>query len=879
MASSARNTRKNPIVRSGLLASSAILAAMILPQAAFAQDAAQAPQASNDSDVPQGEIIVTARKQNETLQEVPVTIAVVSGKTLEDYHATKAEDVASRIPTLNVQVGGSGSGGTIALRGVGSSAISASFDSAIAFDFDGVQVSTMRLVQAGFYDVGQIEVLKGPQSLYFGKSASAGVFSIKSADPTPTWQFGAKASYEFEEKGKVASGFLSGPLTDTFGIRIAAQYTDIDRYQRLQANTPAVNNPRGLKDFVGRLTLNWAPTDKFTANFKAQYVRNENDGAITQSDLFCGANGRADEIVLFQGAIAIPAGYDCKVGNGKYFTPDVAPPLARSVPLPSKAAGFNGIPFGKTDLYFGRLRMDLDLTDSLKLTSVSGYVDLKAQDVDNYAYGGIGPAFSPIPAPSPPFPAGSRLPVGAIAPALAAINGPGVPLGVGTSDPVNKLRQYSQELRLASDFDGPLNFMVGAFYEHRNFVFDTSQQAVNISLIAPDPTIRLASGGTVPGTGYTFDYKKIHVTKTKAISVFGSLTYKPTDQLEISGGLRYTDEKKTNTISVPYVHNLLAYSETSRGSGLYAPSPVFLQSGFFSGPIRFKDSNVSPEATIKYKVSPDFNVFASYKTGFKSGGIDNSALPSNSLSKAALSGNFGSLIYKSEKARGGEIGFKSQLAGRALTLNGTVFYYTFKDLQVQIFDATNIQFVTLNAGKVNQKGAELELRWRTPVEGFNLSSNLSYLNAKYKTFILPGPDLRIGTADDVNLSGRKVSRAPKFAGNVAFDYKVPVGDTMALSLGGNMVYSGSYITNNARPTDFVQKSFATFDGRISFGERDDKWRIALVGINLADKIVTQTSGDRPFLSGANPFGLPIGDDIILNQNRGRQVYVEASVKF
>ena len=866
MACSARTTRKNPIVRNGLLASSAMLTAMLLPQAAFAQDAA--PQASEDADVPQGEIIVTARKQNETLQEVPVTIAVVGGKTIEDYHLTKAEDVAGRVPTLNVQVGGSGSGGTIALRGVGSSAISASFDSAIAFDFDGVQISTMRLVQAGFFDVGQIEVLKGPQSLYYGKSASAGVFSLKSADPTTTWQFGAKASYEFEEKGKVASGFLSGPLSDTLGIRIAAQYTDIDRYQRLQANTPAVNNPRGLKDFVGRLTLNWEPSDTFTANFKAQYVRNENDGAIAQSDLFCGANGRADEIVLFQGAIAIPAGYDCKVGNGKYFTPDTAPPLARSVPLPSGAAGFNGVPFGKTDLYFSRLRMDLDLTDALKLTSVSGYVDLDAQDVDNYSYGGIGAAFTPIPGAT----------VGGIAPALGAINGPGVPLGVGTSDPRNALRQYSQELRLASDFDGPLNFMVGAFYEHRNFVFDTSQQAVNISLIAPDPSLPLLAGGTAVGTGNTFDYKKIHKTATDAYSVFGSLTYKPTDQLEISGGLRYTDEKKKNTIRVPYVHNLLAYTRDA-ASGLFKPSPVFLQSGFFSGPIRFKDNNVSPEATIKYRVNPDFNVFASYKTGFKSGGIDNSALPSNSLSQAALTGNFSSLIYKSEKARGGEIGFKSQLADRTVTLNGTIFYYTFTDLQVQIFNATAVQFITLNAGKVNQKGAELELNWRTPVEGLNLSSNFSYLNAKYKTFILPGPDLRIGTADDVSLSGRKVSRAPKFAGNVAFDYKVPVGDTMAISLGGNMVYSDSYITNNARPTDFVQKSFATFDGRISFGERDDRWKIALVGINLADKIVTQTSGDRPFLSGANPFGVPIGDDIILNQNRGRQVYVEASVKF
>ena len=872
MACSARTTRRNPIVRNGLLASSAMLTAMLLPQAAFAQDAAQAPQASEDADIPQGEIIVTARKQNETLQEVPVTIAVVSGKTLDDYHATKAEDVASRIPTLNVQVGGSGSGGTIALRGVGSSAISASFDSAIAFDFDGVQISTMRLVQAGFFDVGQIEVLKGTQSLYYGKSASAGVFSLKSADPTSTWQYGAKASYEFEEKGKVVSAYVSGPATDTLGIRIAAQYTDVDRYQRLQANNPSVNNPRGLKDFVGRLTLAFEPSDSFKANLKLQYVRNENDGSIAQSDLFCGANRRADEIYLLQGVVAIPAGYDCKVGNGRYFLPDVAAPLARKVPSPSKAVGFNGVPFGETSLFFSRLRFDVDMSDSIKLTSVSGYVDLDATDVDNFSYGGIGPAFSPL---------GNalNLPLGALAPALGAINGPGVALGVGSSDPRNALRQYSQELRLASDFDGPLNFMVGAFYENRRFIFDTSQQAVNISLIRPDPTINLLGGGVAVGTGNTFDYKKIHTTKTDAYSVFGSLTYKPTDQLEISGGLRYTDEKKTNTIRVPYVHNSLAYVETARGSGLFVPSPVFLQSGFFSGPIRFKDNNISPEATIKYKVSPDFNVFASYKTGFKSGGIDNSALPSNSLSQAALTGNFGSLIYKSEKAKGGEIGFKSQLADRTFTLNGTVYYYTFTNLQIQIFNATAVQFVTLNAGKATTKGAELELGWRTPVEGLNLSANLSYLQAKYKSFTLPGPDVRLGTPDDVNLSGRKLSRAPSFSGNLAFDWKIPVGDTLTFGMGGNMVYSDSYITNNSTLNDYVQKSYATFDGRISFGERDDKWRIALVGINLADKIITQTSGDRPFLAPVNGFGVPRGDDVILNQNRGRLVYVEASVMF
>jgi iron complex outermembrane receptor protein len=114
---------------------------------------------------------------------------------------------------------------------------------------------------------------------------------------------------------------------------------------------------------------------------------------------------------------------------------------------------------------------------------------------------------------------------------------------------------------------------------------------------------------------------------------------------------------------------------------------------------------------------------------------------------------------------------------------------------------------------------------------------------------------------------------------MAFDYTVPVGDSYSVALGGNMIFSGKYITNNSTRTDYVQKGFATFDGRISFGDRDDRWRIALVGVNLADKIYTNTSGDRPFLAPTNGFGLPRGDDVILNQNRGRQLFVEASVRF
>ncbi|MBL0115742.1 MAG: Plug domain-containing protein [Sphingomonadales bacterium] len=177
----------DPIRRAGsmrnlLLAS--VGAASLLSMPAYAQTA--------PADEESGEIFVTARKNTESAPGCPVTVTAVTGETLENFGANQVQDVAGRVPTLNVQVGGSGSGGSISLRGVGSSAISASFDSAVAFDFDGVVQSSMRLVQAGFFDVKQIDVLKGPQSLFFGKSASAGVFSLHSADPTKSWKSAAR---------------------------------------------------------------------------------------------------------------------------------------------------------------------------------------------------------------------------------------------------------------------------------------------------------------------------------------------------------------------------------------------------------------------------------------------------------------------------------------------------------------------------------------------------------------------------------------------------------------------------------------------------------------------------------------------------------------
>ena len=232
-------------------------------------------------------ILVIARKQEETLQDVPVAVTVLGSETLENFRIDEAADLASRVPALNVQIGGSGASASITLRGIGSSGISNAFDSAVALNIDGIAVSTQRLLQAGFFDVEQVEVLKGPQPLFFGKSTSGGVLSLRSANPTADWEVSGKASYEFEEEGYTVGGYVSGPLSDTLGIRVAAEYQDIEKYVELQENVPAVDPDKGLSNFISRVTLAWEPSDNFDAKLKLNYNEQRSESLNGFTDVFC----------------------------------------------------------------------------------------------------------------------------------------------------------------------------------------------------------------------------------------------------------------------------------------------------------------------------------------------------------------------------------------------------------------------------------------------------------------------------------------------------------------------------------------------------------------------------------------------------------------
>jgi len=755
-----------------------------------------------------GQIVVTARRRAESLQDVPVTVTSVGGETLEAFGVTNVDKLVSRVPSLNIQQGGALGGASLSLRGVGTANLSPSFDSAVALDFDGVQIGQLRILQAGFFDAEQVDVLKGPQSLYFGKSASAGVLTIRSAGPTDEWEVGAKAGYETEEKGYIGEVYISGPISDTLGVRLAARYNEID--ELVLNDFPGVANPaRGSEDLYVRGTLNWAPTAEFTADLKVNYISNERDGSLINQDLDCGPDGVADNVEFLGGAVILPAGYNCNLGDGRYSYVDPDPAVLVSVPAQYRATA---VPFHDTDIWLGRLKMDLDVSDRITLTSMSGYYSLDTEELDAFSYGGIGPNNEQ--------------------------------LGQGMGQAIIANEQFSQEFRLtASDF-GPFTFTLGAFYEYRDFDFDSTLFIIPIGLVAPDPV-----------TGFTADAAKEQNVKSEAFSVFFNSDIEFTDQLTLSAGIRYTDESKDGTVAVPFVHTFLQ-----------GPGSVFAPQGFFTSNVGFDDDNFSPEVSLNYRVSDDVSVFGAYKTGFKSGGIDTSILPTVSLEVSRQAGDFSSLNFDSEESEGFEVGVKSELFGRSLRLNATAYRYVFSDLQVQLFDAAAIQFNVLNASEITTTGVDVDFQWLSPIDGLTFSGALAYLDARYTEDFFP-----LGPTGD-NLRGRASRNAPEFSGNAAFDYRVPVGE-LDFILNGNVNYSGSYFFADERLNDPVQSDYFTFDAAVSIGSADDRWKLSLAAVNIGNELFASSVTDRPFRPIAD------GDDRVVSFNRGRQVFIEAAFKF
>jgi iron complex outermembrane receptor protein len=804
------------------------LAAFTIPTLSFAE--------IGDVDANMEVVTVIARNTEESLQDVPVAVTTISGEAMDTFRIDEASDLVSRIPALNVSIGGSGSGAQITLRGVGSSSISNAFDSAVALNFDGISVSTQRLLQSAFFDVEQIALLKGPQSLYFGKAASAGVLSLRSANPTAEWDYGVKTSYETKEEGTTFGGYVSGPISDTLGVRVALEHQDIDKFVEIAAGNPTARPERGLENLISRVTFHWEPTDELVANLKLNYNRQRSEALNSNLDIFC-ADGIADPSVILGGALGGTPGidlfsptHDCDIDDGKFVGPD-GNALLNSVPTGSPGEGRNiSLAYNDTDTFFARLQVDYVLSDTLDLTALVGYVDLDNEYNDTFNSTGQNPDGSAAGLPAP-F--------------------------------LNTLKQKTIEVRLASNLGGAFNYQIGAFWEDRDIGHKTSQNAFNPSLLG-------AFGfGPDSATGFTFDWLADRPIKADAVSVFASAQYQLSERWELSGGVRWTDEEKSTSVGFPFIHE-----------GVAALGLTAIASGFQSGDVKFQDDNVSPELVLSYMVNNDISIYGAYKTGFKSGGIDNNTLPTGNLvlnlndpDPAVREASGDVLRFASEESKGGEIGFRSLLLDRSLLLNLTAYRYVFKNQQVQNFDPAIFAFDTTNAGELTTYGLDVDFMWTTSIPGLSVSGSWAFLSTE-----LTG-DLIIASGE--NLKGRDGGFSPDLSGNVAINWETSITDSLMLRISPNFAYKSDFIVGG-EPEKFdaltnltgylEQDSYTQVDLNVSLYMPGEKWRVSLIARNLTDEQYLTFAGPAPFRP-AN------GNDQLVGLGRGRQIFAELAYNF
>jgi iron complex outermembrane recepter protein len=477
-----------------LSVSLAAMAFSSMSTVAFAQEAAVSDEGGLE------DIIVTARKRSEGVQDVPVAVTAISEQVIRERDITSIEKVAAMTPNLNVGRASNGSGAQLTLRGIGSSSTSIGIEQSVAVVVDGVYYGQGRIINEGFFDLAGVEVLKGPQALFFGKNATAGVISIKTADPTDSWEFTTRAGYEIKAEQAQLEFIASGPVGDTAGVRVALRGSKMwgsyysnergDVFNPVLGMTApeAVDGP-GEKELLGRLTFKWEPTDKLTATFKASGSQNETRNSSWNYVAFnCGLPSGLSQL----------NGYACS--NDKFVTHQAQMPTALAANFPF--AKKSGELYNKYRSLATTANLEYAL-DDVTITSVTNY------NWNNNRWA-----------------------------CACDFQSPPVPLVFASEN--SSFRAFSSELRALTSFDGPLNLMVGGLYQNtkRDFI-----QFVSFGL-TNDPAA---------GPYQYLDAVKESFTKGKTASVFAQVTWKLLPNLELAGGARYTHETKRSAFVQPHV--------------------------------------------------------------------------------------------------------------------------------------------------------------------------------------------------------------------------------------------------------------------------------------------------------------------------------------
>lgn len=812
---------------------SSLAITMALVQPAFAQDAGE----SEASQVRSGgleDIVVTARKREEGVQDVPVSVTALSEQLIERQDLTSIEKVAARIPNLSVGRASNGSGAQLTMRGIGSSSTSIGIEQSVAVVVDGVYYGQGRIINEGFFDLARVEILKGPQALFFGKNATAGVISLTTADPTRTPMVKGRISYEFKSQQAQLEAIGSTPLTDALGIRIAVRgskmwggyydngaptrtyYTTAD-YVTATAHTalPAADEQPGEKELLGRMTLKWDGGEGVTNTLKISGDYNKTNNSSWNYVMYECANG----VSSLNGSIACGNNFKSYQNN---FPADVA----TNFPY----AGKNGALYNRYKSWQATNTLNYELND-LTFTNVTNYnwnnnrwacaCDFQSSDVATYA----------------------------------------------TEN--STWHAFSNEFRVLTNYDGPINLMAGVLYQKTKRKFDQF-----VTFAAVPMTGGIVAGPDNPAAGiyqYIASTKK-SVTDGETIAGFGQVTWKVVPTVELAAGVRYTHETKNSYFTQPYVNAAF--------QGLFVEGRRTVADQTFS--------NWSPELSLTWTPVDGILVYGAYKTAYKSGGFSNGGIDS-ALSPSPAD----DLTFDPERARGFEGGIKTTLLDRQLRLNFGVYSYAYKDLQVDFFNSPIFAFQTLTAD-ARTKGVELEFEYAPrAVSGLNVHGSLNYTHARYTSFPLApcyagqtpaqGCSLAFDTSVNAytrqNLNGKPLSVAPDWTGTFGVSYDMSVGNGLTFGVNADVRYSDSYLVSGFGNPYSHQNSYATLDAGIRLGADDGQWQVALIGKNLTNRQYISGGVDGPSTGSGTGTNAGVHADQLGFGALPRTVMVQLSTQF
>ena len=789
-------------MKSTLFYSASVFAALVAmgsagPAAAQATGAAAAP-ANQPHSI--DELVVTAQRREQNLQDVPIVVTTVNAQQLQDAGVRDIKDLTIVTPGLTVTTTSNSAITSARIRGVGTVGDNVGLESSVGVIIDEVFRPRNGVAFSDLGELERIEVLKGPQGTLFGKNTTAGVINVITKRPSFTFGATSEATVgDFNQFG--ASTSVTGPLSETVAGRLYVAARNRDGYY----DNATIKDPNNNHFYTGRGQILWRASEAADVNLAVDYTK--------RHEACCGAvqirNGATAPLVLAlaPGGIANPPNPDAlRDYSNRDQTKDI-------------------VDYGASAI----VNWDTGMLGGARLTSITSARNWKQTGGGDIDWTSADILYSPE-------------------------------LNTGGDHGYTQFKTYTQEFRLSGQTD-KLNWVAGAFFSKeeltlhvRTVTFGNQFEQYLAGLLGGAGAFQaltgrpIGGGAYAPGQGQNDTYSQ----DEKGAAVFTNVSYKLTDALEVTGGLRYTWEKKdldtrwSNTDNATGCAGAVARFPTSALPGYAAlcptsANPRFGQIGTNSQ--HKKENALTGTAKISYRFTPEVLTYASYAHGYKAGGFNLDRIAPGAQS----AGGFGrpaepvlNTSFAEETVNSYEVGVKNTLLDRSLLLNATVFYQEYKDFQLNAFNG--LVFTVASVPKVISKGVDSDFYWFTPVDGLTLNGGVTYAMTYYPT----STPRSLGG----NLPGSRLSLAPLWSVSLAGTYEHQISENLMGRVSVNGKYVSSYNTGSDLNPIKNQPGFTLVNGRIGIGPQDKKWQFEVWGQNLTDERYYQVAFDAVFQSGS-----------------------------